>query len=267
MAGFRIQRPDLSGVRTAVRENLRTSNALILCKGTRIIRCCLLVGILSALMGSPLGSVGAMIGVCYGLYGMKPAARGFGRAAWLGALVTVLTGSMLWPNNGVLPVFPAALAALMLWACYSLFRSPDVQRRTGKVVVVVVAGTVLSAAMQGENDTVSLLGRGLGIAVLLVAMMKVKCIAYAGVLDGFDEALAKKWRQQWKLLRITAYSALGVFIGSMLLGLQVLWLLNLAAGGGMLVFLMIRQWLLLGRSVRVCRSHIRLKLVVDSVPC
>ena len=267
MARIRLQRPQLSEVRAAVGENLRKSDAMILEKWTRIVRWCLLGCAVSAMIGFPLGAIAAMLGSCYGLYRMRDAARGFAGAAWLGALAAVLAASMLWPNNGVWPVFSAASAALMVVACYSLFRSLDAQRKIPKVTGLVVAGMVLTASMQGKNDDVSLLVRGLGVAIVLVALVKRKCIAYASCMDGFDEALAQKWRGQWGIFQATVYSAAGLFVVSAVFEHEILWLLSLLGGGAMLAALAIRDWVLMGRTIRVCRTYLRLKLVVDSVPC
>lgn len=265
MAGIQIRREDISGIRAAVGENLRESNAVILSKWTGIILWCLLGCGVSALIGIPLGAIGAILGICCCLYRMKDAARGFARAAWLGAWIAVLAASMVWPNNGVWTVFPIASAALMLAACYSLFRSGDVQRKIAKVTCLVVAGTVLTASMQGENSTVSLLGRGLGIAILLVGLMKCKCIAYAGVMEGFDKGVAKKWREQWKLFRNMVFASTGVFLLSLPLGLPALWALSLVAGGGMLAFLALRELVLLRRTVKICRKYLSAKNMVDSL--
>ena len=95
MARYRIQKSVVADVRAAVGEHLRLSHVLGLEKWTKVIFWCLLGCGIPALFGFGLGSLGLMLGACYGFYQMRGVAEDFAWVAWLGAAVTVIA-ALIW---------------------------------------------------------------------------------------------------------------------------------------------------------------------------
>ena len=213
VARYRIQKSVVADVRAAVGEHLRLNHVLMLEKWTKVIFWCLLGCGIPVLFGFGLGSLGMMLGACYGFYQMRVVAEEFVWVAGLGVAATAI--------------------ATQIWF--------------------------------GTKETGYIVFRSLEIIVLVVLMTKRQCVAYARALEGIDGRLAGKWRKQWKLLRIGVLVPLGTFILSMLFMFTNLGVFSALAGAVMVCILMIREFVLLRRTMAVCRTYVRRKFMVDSL--
>ena len=128
------------------------------------------------------------------------------------------------------------------------------------------AGLVIGLALCfGKRDAGYLIYRGLWMAALLMLTVRSSCGAYGKALTGIDDALAEKWKKQWRLLRNTLLVTAIVFLLSIPLGLADLWAISILAGGAMGLFLVFRGWWLLSRTIGSCRRVLREKMMLDSL--
>ena len=95
VARYRIQKSVVMDVRETVGEHLRLSHVQTLEKWTKVIFWCLLGSGIPALFGFGLGSLGLMLGACYGFYQMRSVAKDFARVAWVGVATTVIA-ALIW---------------------------------------------------------------------------------------------------------------------------------------------------------------------------
>ena len=170
--------------------------------------------------------------------------------------------------GGMLSViwFPFGALGALAGVCWGYFRMKDLDRGFVVASALGAAGLVIGLALCfGKRDVGYRIYRGLWMAVLLILTVRSSCGAYGKALAGIDDGLAGKWKKQWRLLRNTLLLTAIVFLLSIPLGLADLWAISILAGGAMGLFLVIRGWWLLSRTIGSCRRVLREKMMLDSL--
>ena len=170
--------------------------------------------------------------------------------------------------GGMLSViwFPFGALGALAGVCWGYFRMKDLDRGFVVASALGAAGLVIGLALCfGKRDVGYRIYRGLWMAVLLILTVRSSCGAYGKALAGIDDGLAGKWKKQWRLLRNTLLVTAIVFVLSIPLGLADLWAISILAGGAMGLFLVIRGWWLLSRTIGSCRRVLREKMMLDSL--
>ena len=184
---------------------------------------------------------------------MEQGTRIIRRSLLLGGLLAVI-----W--------FPFGALGALAGVCWGYFRMKDLDRGFVMASALGAAGLVIGLALCfGKRDVGYLIYRGLWLAALLMLTVRSSCGAYGKALTGIDDALAEKWKKQWRLLRNTMLVTAIVFLLSIPLGLADLWAISILAGGAMGLFLVIRGWWLLSRTIGSCRRVLREKMMLDSL--
>ena len=170
--------------------------------------------------------------------------------------------------GGMLSViwFPFGALGALAGVCWGYFRMKDLDRGFVVASALGAAGLVIGLALCfGKRDVGYRIYRGLWMAALLILSVRSSCGAYGKALAGIDDGLAEKWKKQWRLLRNTLMVTAIVFLLSITLGLADLWAISILAGGAMGLFLVIRGWWLLSRTIGSCRRVLREKMMLDSL--
>ena len=184
---------------------------------------------------------------------MEQGTRIIRRSLLLGGLLAVI-----W--------FPFGALGALAGVCWGYFRMKDLDRGFVMASALGAAGLVIGLALCfGKRDAGYLIYRGLWMAALLMLTVRSACGAYGKALAGIDDGLAEKWKKQWRLLRNTLLVTAIVFLLSIPLGLADLWVISILAGGAMGLFLVIRGWWLLSRTIGSCRRVLREKMMLDSL--
>ena len=184
---------------------------------------------------------------------MEEGTRIIRRSILLGGLLSVI-----W--------FPFGALGALAGVCWGYFRMKDLDRGFVVASGLAAAGLVIGLALCfGKSDVGYRIYRGLWLAALLMPTVRGSCGAYGKALAGIDDGLAGKWKKQWRLLRNTMLVTAIVFLLSIPLGLADLWAISILVGGAMVLFLMLRGWWLLSRTIRSCREYISRKKMVDSL--
>lgn len=184
---------------------------------------------------------------------MEQGTRVIRRSLLLGGLLAVI-----W--------FPFGALGALAGVCCGYFRMKDLDRGFVMASALAAAGLVIALALCfGKRDAGYLIYRGLWMAALLTLTVRSSCGAYGKALAGIDDGLAEKWKKQWRLLRNTMLVTAIVFLLSIPLGLADLWAISILAGGAMGLFLVIRGWWLLSRTIGSCRRVLREKMMLDSL--
>ena len=184
---------------------------------------------------------------------MEQGTRIIRRSLLLGGLLAVI-----W--------FPFGALGALAGVCWGYFRMKDLDRGFVMASALGAAGLVIGLALCfGKRDVGYLIYRGLWLAALLMLTVRSSCGAYGKALAGIDDALAEKWKKQWRLLRNTLLVTAIVFLLSIPLGLADLWAISILAGGAMGLFLVFRGWWLMSRTIGSCRRVIREKMMLDSL--
>lgn len=184
---------------------------------------------------------------------MEQGTRIIRRSLLLGGLLAVI-----W--------FPFGALGALAGVCWGYFRMKDLDRGFVMASALGAAGLVIALALCfGKRDAGYLIYRGLWMAALLTLTVRSSCGAYGKALAGIDDGLAEKWKKQWRLLRNTMLVTAIVFLLSIPLGLADLWAISILAGGAMGLFLVIRGWWLLSRTIGSCRRVLREKMMLDSL--
>ena len=184
---------------------------------------------------------------------MEQGTRMIRRSILLGGMLSVI-----W--------FPFGAFGALAGVCWGYFLMKDLDRGFVMASALAAAGLVIGLALCfGKSDVGCRIYRGLWLAALLMPTVRSSCGAYGKALAGIDDGLAGKWKKQWRLLRNTMLVTAIVFLLSIPLGLADLWAISILAGGAMVLFLMLRGWWLLSRTIGSCRRVLREKMMLDSL--
>lgn len=184
---------------------------------------------------------------------MERGTRTIWRSILLGGLLSVIC-------------FPLGALGALAGVSWGYFQMKDLDRGFVMASGFGGAGLVIGLALCfGKSDVGYLIYRGLWLAALLMLTVRSACGAYGKALVGIDDGLTEKWKKQWRLLRNTMLVTAIVFLLSIPLGLAELWAIGILAGGAMVLFLMLRGWWLLSRTIRSCHRVLREKMMLDSL--
>ena len=146
----------------------------------------------------------------------------------------------------------AAETALFLVIAYGYWQMKDIDVgfRTYAILSVIsyVLSTVAGCMQEGPLRTVLLIPM---IIIGLIAF-RIQYLAFRDALSGIDEEMSEKWLKQWNLLKISLLLTFGGLLACVILSV---WGLAIPfAGMGILLFVVIRQYVFLYQTAQICRG-------------
>ena len=145
-----------------------------------------------------------------------------------------------------------AETALFLVIAYGYWQMKDIDVgfRTYAILSVIsyVLSTVVGCMQEGPLRTVLLIPM---IIIGLIAF-RIQYLAFRDALSGIDGEMSYKWLRQWNLFKISLLAMGAGLLFSIILSL--LGLVIILGGIGVLLFVVIRQYVYLYQTAQICRS-------------
>jgi hypothetical protein len=150
-------------------------------------------------------------------------------------------------------LIPLVTLAFNCAACYCYYRMKPVDESFGMIAGLQLAG-VLMATIQSFLPE----GRFLYVVLTLVSavcglvLIWLKCDAFRDALIGISREMSEKWANQWLLYKIGLYTLLGCVVLAIIPVLNVLAVIALLADLVLLLFVLIREYVYLYQTAKVC---------------
>lgn len=163
----------------------------------------------------------------------------------LGSFVDIIR----WVN-----LFGAVVSLAAVCWCYFSLRVLD--RRFGQIAALMLAVYGISmlqgAFFPGSKAFMMIVRLGYAVAGILVCMLKSE--TYRDTLSGISRDLSRKWENQWELYKISLWMTLGGVVASLIPIVALLGLLALVGGLGLSLFVNIREYVYLWKTVKACEG-------------
>ena len=146
----------------------------------------------------------------------------------------------------------AAEAAIVLVIAYGYWRMKDVCDGFKIYAILALISQVISAVhtalQEGPVRTL------IAIPVIIIALIayRTQYLAFRDALSGIDGEMADKWLRQWNLFKISLLAMGAGLLFSIILSL--LGLVIILSGIGVLLFVMIREYVYLYQTAQLCRD-------------
>ena len=144
-----------------------------------------------------------------------------------------------------------AEAAIVLVIAYGYWKMKDVCDGFKTYAILSLISQVISAAhtalQEGPVRTL------VGIPVIIIGLIayRTQYLAFRDALSGIDGEMADKWLRQWNLFKISLLAMGAGLLFSIILSL--LGLVIILGGIGVLLFVMIREYVYLYQTAQICR--------------
>lgn len=145
----------------------------------------------------------------------------------------------------------AAEAVIILVIAYGYWRMKDVCDGFKIYAILALISQVISAVHTAlQEGTVRTL---IAIPVIIIALIayRTQYLAFRDALSGIDGEMADKWLRQWNLFKISLLAMGAGLLFSIILSL--LGLVIILGGIGVLLFVMIREYVYLYQTAQICR--------------
>lgn len=145
----------------------------------------------------------------------------------------------------------AAEAAIVLVIAYGYWRMKDVRDGFKIYAILALISQVISAVHTTlQEGPVRILIAIPEIIIVLIAY-RTQYLAFQEALSGIDGEMSYKWLRQWNLFKISLLAMGAGLLFSIILSL--LGLVIILGGIGVLLFVMIREYVYLYQTAQICR--------------
>ena len=145
----------------------------------------------------------------------------------------------------------AARAGLNLVVVYGYWRMKDVDDgfRTYAILALITHGlsSVHTALQEGPLRTAITIP----VFIVCVITFRMQYLTFRDALSGIDADMSEKWLKQWNLLKISLLLTFGGLLACVIL--SVWGLVIPLAGMGILLFVVIREYVYLYQTAQICR--------------